>query len=185
MHGSDHYRFCPRCGAELGRKRLKPGEPERLVCSRCGFVFYIDPKLAASVIVDMGGRIVLLRRGISPSRGMWVIPGGFVDAGETVPHAARREASEEAGLEVEIGDLVGIYSYPGVSVVIVVYEGRAVGGTLAAADETLEARLFTPEEIPWDSLAFSSTGDSLRDYLKKRWPGAGPAGQRQAKESGS
>lgn len=168
MHGNDDYRFCPRCGARLAVKRLKPGEPERLVCPGCRFVFYIDPKLAASVIVDMDGRVVLLRRGISPSFGMWVLPGGFVDAGETVAGAARREAREEAGLEVAIGDLVGVYSYPGVSVVIVVYEGKAAGGVLTAADETLEARLFRPDEIPWDGLAFTSTGDSLKDYFKKK-----------------
>jgi len=182
MHGSDRFRFCPRCGGGLVRKQLKPGEPERLVCSGCGFVFYIDPKLAASVIIDMDGRIVLLRRGISPSFGLWVLPGGFVDAGETVPGAARREAGEEAGLEVAIGDLVGIYSYPGTSVVVAVYEGRATGGALAAADETLEARLFPPEDIPWETLAFSSTGDSLRDYLKKRVPKRVPCSRRSIRE---
>jgi len=63
---------------------------------------------------------------------------------------------------------VGVYSYPGVSVVIVVYEGKAAGGVLTAADETLEARLFRPDEIPWDALAFTSTGDSLKDYFKKK-----------------
>jgi NADH pyrophosphatase NudC (nudix superfamily) len=113
MHRNKDYRFCPLCGGGLNKKRIKDGEPERLVCSGCDYVYYIDPKIAACTIIDIDGKIVMLKRGIRPSMGKWVIPGGFVDVGETVPDAAAREAWEEVRLKVEIGPLVGVYSYPG------------------------------------------------------------------------
>ena len=168
MQRISEYRFCPRCSGDLNARRIKAGEPERLVCHACDFVFYLDPKIAACTIVEIDGKILLLRRAIEPSLGDWVIPGGFVDAGETVPDAAIRETREESSLEVALGPLVGIYSYPNVSVVIVVYEALDVKGTPTAADESLEVGLFDPPDIPWSSLAFTSTRDALRDYLARR-----------------
>lgn len=168
MHRLEEYRFCPRCGGELESRSLKTGEPDRLVCRACDFVFYLDPKIAACTIIEIDGKILLLKRAIEPALGDWVIPGGFVDAGETVPHAAIRETREESSLEVELGSLVGIYSYSDVSVVIIVYEARVTGGIPKAADESLELRLFEPRDIPWSSLAFTSTRDALQDYLGRR-----------------
>ncbi len=174
MHRSENYRFCPLCGGALEKKQMKEGEPERLLCSECGYVFYIDPKIAACVIIEIDGRIVMLKRAIPPSVGSWVIPGGFVDVGETVPAAAAREAREEVGLDVEIGSLVGVYSYPDSSVVVVVYEAEAKEGLPRAADEALAVDLFRHFEIPWDDIAFSSTVDALKDYLVKHHPETAP-----------
>lgn len=161
------YRFCPLCGGRFFLKQVKTGEPSRLVCSQCDFIFYIDPKISACAIVDIDGKIVLSQRGIPPEFGKWVIPGGYVDAGEPVPVAAVREMWEEVCLKIEIVDLVGVYSYPQVSVVVIVYEGVVKDGVLKAADETLAVGTFAPAEIPWQELGFSSTRDALRDYLKK------------------
>src|SRR5262249_25464846 len=83
------YKFCPLCGAPLEPKRLKAGEPERLVCTRCGFVFYLDPKVAVGTIVKTDDdRLVLVRRAIEPGYGKWVFPGGYVDRGEPLTVAA-------------------------------------------------------------------------------------------------
>lgn len=161
-----HYRFCPSCAGELESRLLKPGEPERLVCTRCGQVIYLDPKVAVGTIVRTDDdRLVLVRRAIEPGYGLWVFPGGYVDRGEAVTTAAIREAREEAGLDVEIERLINIYSYAHRSLIVIVYAARAVGGELCTDDECLEARLFTPDEIPWESLAFHSTREALRDYL--------------------
>jgi ADP-ribose pyrophosphatase YjhB (NUDIX family) len=165
------YRHCPLCGAKLEPKQLKPLEPLRLVCSECGFVFYLDPKVAACLIIERDRKIVLARRAISPGRGKWVLPGGFVDVGEPVPVAAVREAREEVCLKVTVGSLVGVYSYPDIAVVVVVYEAFWRDGLLRAGEETLEARLFDPRLLPWEDLAFSSTRDALRDYLDGRLGG--------------
>jgi 8-oxo-dGTP diphosphatase len=167
MHRLETYRFCPKCGGTLDIKLLKAGEPQRFVCSRCQYVFYIDPKIAACTITEIDGRIVMLKRAIPPGVGLWVIPGGFVDVGETVEEAAIRETWEEVGLKVEIGSLIGVYSYPKSSVAIVVYQADVLEGIPEALDESLEVGLFVPEDIPWLDIAFRSTEDSLRDYLEK------------------
>jgi 8-oxo-dGTP diphosphatase len=166
-HDDSHmYRFCPRCGNPLERRLLKANEPERLVCGACGFVFYIDPKIAVGTIIRASSSsIVLVRRAIEPGYGKWVFPGGYVDRGETLTTAAVREAREECGLDVRLDGLVNIYSYAGRTPIIVVYAATAVGGTLAIDDECLETAEFATEKIPWDNLAFRSTYDGLRDYL--------------------
>jgi ADP-ribose pyrophosphatase YjhB (NUDIX family) len=164
------YRFCPKCGAGLHRRVLRDGDPERLVCAGCEFVFYLDPRLAACTICMLDGGIVLLRRGIEPQLGKWVFPGGFVDRGETVQAAAVRETLEEVNLRVLLTGILDVYSFPGQDVVVVVYAAEVVGGAMEARDECLEAKLFRPESIPWEDLAFDSTRAALRDYLHRFFP---------------
>jgi ADP-ribose pyrophosphatase YjhB (NUDIX family) len=160
------YRFCPRCGSALERRLLKSSEPERLVCTGCGFVFYIDPKIAVGTIIrSRSGRLVLVRRAIEPGYGKWVFPGGYVDRGEALPDAAIREAREECGLDVRLQGLVNIYSYQGRTPVIVVYAATAIGGELCVDEECLESAEFDDRTIPWNELAFRSTAEGLRDYL--------------------
>jgi ADP-ribose pyrophosphatase YjhB (NUDIX family) len=162
------YRFCPLCGGALERRRLKPSDPERLVCAdaACGFVFYLDPKVAVGTIIraEDDDRVVLVRRAIEPGYGKWVFPGGYVDRGEEVTVAAIREAREEAGLDVRLDRLVGIYSYSGRTPVIIVYAATIIGGAMAIDDESLEIREFSLDDIPWDELAFRSTREALDAY---------------------
>jgi ADP-ribose pyrophosphatase YjhB (NUDIX family) len=171
MHSHDltpPYRVCPVCGQPLEPRVLKVTEPMRLVCvgPRCGFVFYLDPKIAVGTVIRMeDGGIVLVRRAIEPGYGKWVFPGGYVDRGEQVQAAALREAREECGLDVELAGLVNVYSYAGRAPIILVYRARALGGTLATDEEGLEVRVFDPRAIPWDELAFRSTFEALREYL--------------------
>ncbi len=139
------------------------GDPP--TCTKCGHVHYLDPKVAACVIFRWGDGVFLMRRSIEPGLGRWTFPGGFVDGGETLEEAARREAREEAGCEVRLDDLLGVYSYPGKTFVIVIYRATVVEGTPYCRSEGLEARSFPDAEIPWDELAFSSTREGLRDYL--------------------
>jgi ADP-ribose pyrophosphatase YjhB (NUDIX family) len=166
-HDDSHtYQFCPRCGGALERRVLKTTEPERPVCTRCGFVFYLDPKIAVGTIIQSKDeRIVLVRRAIEPGYGKWVFPGGYVDRGEPLTSAAIREAREECGLDVRLDALVNIYSYAGRAPVIVVYAATATGGTLCVDDESLEVVELETSAIPWNDLAFRSTHEGLRDYL--------------------
>lgn len=160
------YRFCPQCGGPLERRVLKASEPQRPVCTQCGFIFYLDPKIAVGTIIKAtSGRLVMVRRAIEPGYGKWVFPGGYVDRGETLTNAAMREAREECGLDVRLDGLVNIYSYPGRVPVIVVYAATAIGGSLCVDDECLETAEFDADAIPWENLAFRSTHDGLRDYL--------------------
>jgi 8-oxo-dGTP diphosphatase len=164
------FRFCPKCGGPLEPRSVKQGEPDRLVCSRCGFIFYLDPKVAACTIAIHNGGIVLLRRGIEPAFGKWVFPGGFVDRGETVPDAAIRETREEVGLRVSLTGILDVYSFPGEAVVVAVYAADVVGGELVVGDEAEDVMAFPPEQLPWDDLAFKSTHAALRDYVRRFFP---------------
>jgi 8-oxo-dGTP diphosphatase len=165
---TESLRFCPQCGGTLESRLLKATEPARLVCSRCTFVFYIDPKVAVgTIITDERGRIVLVRRAIEPGYGKWVFPGGFIDRVETVEDAAVREAREECGLDIRLDRLINVYSYPGAAVIIIAFAATVLGGCLACDDESLEAQLFEPGQIPWDELAFRSTKEALEEFLKR------------------
>jgi 8-oxo-dGTP diphosphatase len=159
------YRFCPRCGAPLDSRVLKVGEPPRLVCAACAFVFFLDPKVATGVVFPYDGGILLVQRAIHPAYGKWVFPGGYVDRGETLEAAAQREVREESGLVVRLTRLLGAYSLPGHPVIVVAYTGEVTGGVLKMDDENLAVRPFPPAEIPWDQLAFPTTIQVLRDYL--------------------
>lgn len=168
MHEDVEFRFCPVCGGTLLRQILKEQEPFRLVCSRCEFVFYLDPKVVACTIVEMDGKVVLLKRAIDPQRGKWVLPGGYVDRGEEVAAAAVRETREECGLGTRIHRLLGVYSYPGRPAVVVVYVAEVESGKLIAGDETDAFGLYGTEQIPWAELAFQSTVDALKDYQRQK-----------------
>ncbi len=149
---------------------VKDSEPSRLVCGSCEFIYFQNPKVASAVILLHNDRLVLLRRSIEPGYGKWVFPGGYVDLGERVEDGAKREAREEACVEIEIERLLNVYSYAERPVVVIVYIGRIVGGAPAAGDECSEMRTFALDDIPWADLAFPSTRDALTDFVALRQP---------------
>jgi ADP-ribose pyrophosphatase YjhB (NUDIX family) len=167
MDEVDLYRFCPQCGGRLEKRLIKPGEPQRLVCTACDFIFYIDPKLSVIAVIPMDGGVVMVRRAINPGYGLWVVPGGFVDMGEVVEEAVVRETQEETFLTVRPIRLLNIYSYPDHRTIIAAYVTEYISGELGAGDETLEARVFGLNEIPWPKIAFSSTKEALREYISQ------------------
>ncbi len=164
---AQEFEFCPRCGGPLRLCEVKASEPERLVCGECGFVFYQGPKLVAAAIFELDGGIVLTQRNIEPGYGKWTFPGGFVERGERAEAAAEREALEEAGLEIEVGEIVGLYSYEDQVPVIAVFSGRVTGGEPTPLDETMAVKVFPRDGLPWSEMAFPSTEHALKDYLRK------------------
>ncbi len=159
------FRYCPRCGEALKRRRMKPDGPELQACPSCSFVHYHDPKVAAGTLFTLDDGIVLVQRAIAPSYGKWVFPGGFVDKGERVEDAAIRETREEVNLDVKIDRLLNVYSYQDSTVVIIAYAAHVVGGELQARDESLDVKTFPPARIPWGDLAFRSTQDAIKEYI--------------------
>ena len=131
-------------------------------------MFYLGPKLVAAVIFELNGGIVLTQRAIDPGYGKWTFPGGFVDRGETAEAAAKREAREEAGVEVEVGKIIGLYSYEDQVPVIAVFSGRVTAGKPAPLDETMAVKVFPYDDLPWSEMAFPSTEDALKDYLLRK-----------------
>ncbi len=118
------------------------------------------------MIFEVDGGIVMTQRAIEPGYGKWTFPGGFMDQGETAEAAASREAREEAGVEVEVGEILGLYSYEGQVPMIAVYKGRITGGKLEPLDETLAVEIFPHDRLPWSEMAFPSTEHALKDYVR-------------------
>jgi len=166
MNKTEVYKYCPLCSGAFGKKRLFQNEPERLVCQACEFVFYIDPKLVACTIAETENGVVLQRRNKHPRKGCWVLPGGFVDRGETLEQAAVREFYEETGLNSKINCLLGNYSYPGEANIIIVYQSEITGGTIRPCHESMSIDEFKKANIPWEFLAFETTRRALKKYLK-------------------
>src|SRR5690349_5608075 len=157
-------RFCPLCAGPLRRAPVPPDLREQAVCTKCEFVFYLNPKLVAGTIPEQDGRILLTRRSINPGRGLWTFPGGFVDFGETVTDAAVRETFEETGLRVDLTGLHNVYTYPGAPVIIV-YRARVLDGTITTCEENDCVEWRAPSDIPWADLAFPSTREALREWV--------------------
>ncbi len=153
-------RFCPRCGAEADVRY-----PRSLTCPACDYAAFYNPKpVACAIPCEADGRVWLLRRGFDPGRGLWTFPGGFVDLGESVEEAARRETLEELEIDVELTGLVGVYSRATDRVMLVVYAGT-IEHEPQTTDEAPEVHAFPPNALPWDEMAFWSTTAALRDVL--------------------
>ena len=168
----EDVRFCPRCGADA-----EVAFPRSLACPACGYRAFYNPKPVACAIPRReDGAIWLLRRAFDPGGGLWTFPGGFVDLGESVEEAARRETREELEIEVELGPLVGVYSRADDRVVLVVFEALALGEPRTTA-EAVEVRAFAADALPWSELAFWSTAEALRAAVAER-PGVASAGER-------
>ena len=156
--------FCQRCGNRLAEKAID-GKP-RPYCTSCGYVVFLDPKVAAVALVTLDGKLVLIRRATEPAIGRWSFPSGYVDRGEAVEKAAVREVKEETGLDVELTGFVGLYSSAGNQVVLAAYSAEVIGGKLQPGAEALEAALFHPDELP--PLPFPSDEQIVSDWRSLR-----------------
>ena len=158
----EQARFCPRCG-----QAADVDYPRSISCPHCGYGAYYNPKpVAAAIPVTAAGEIVLLKRGFDPGKDLWTFPGGFVDLGESVEEAARREVREEIEVDVELTGLVGVYSRSDDRVVLIVFAAK-IQDEPKTTPEALQVEAFAPDEIPWQELAFWSTTNALKDFLAR------------------
>jgi ADP-ribose pyrophosphatase YjhB (NUDIX family) len=159
-------KYCSQCGAPVVQK-VPPGDNlPRFVCEACQAVHYLNPKIVAACIPEWNGSILLCRRAIEPRSGLWTFPAGFMEIGESTEQAALRETLEEAHADVEIASLYAVFSLPHISQVYVVFRGRMKSPEFAPGAESLEVRLFPPETIPWDLLAFPVIRETLARYVR-------------------
>lgn len=140
----------------------------RLVCGDCGWIHYVNPKIVVGAVCSLGDRILLCRRAIEPRRGFWTLPAGFMEERETTEAGAQREAMEEAGVVIEIDALLAVYNIPRISQVQLMYRATLPGPELNPGPESLEARLFLWDEIPWAELAFPSVLWALEQWRMVR-----------------
>jgi 8-oxo-dGTP diphosphatase len=156
MTRHEPVRFCIRCGAPT---EARPAFGRlRAVCTRCAYIHFEDPKVAVAVFVIREGRVLLIQRGVSPERGKWSVPAGYVDVGEDPRQAAARECREETGLEVQdlqLQDVIARQSEEEGADIVIVYQGTVASGVPQPGDDAEQARFFDPDELP--DLAFPST----------------------------
>lgn len=150
-------------------KRIPEGDDiERSVCDRCGFVDYVNPKIVVGSVATWEDRVLLCKRAIEPRLGYWTLPAGYMENGETVEEAARREAREEAEADLEIERILAVYSIPRISQVQIMFRAALRRPHIGAGPESLEVGLFAWGEIPWSDLAFPTVGYALRHFDEAR-----------------
>ncbi len=152
----------------LERKVTRAGERERLVCSRCDLVVYDNPKIVVGSVIAHGDNLLLCQRAIQPAAGLWTVPAGYLEIGEDLEQGARREAFEEAGMEIETEGLLAIYSGAEEKHVQIFFRARPVFRSHVPGAETLALRFFHWEEIPWSSLAFPAVDAVLKIWHRTR-----------------
>lgn len=163
---------CRVCGAATEYRVPADDNRERAVCTACGEIHYENPLNVVGTVPVYGERVLLCRRAIEPRHGFWTLPAGFMELGETVADGALRETDEEAGAQVELEGLFSVLNVVRVGQVHLFYRARMLSEHLAPGPETLEARLFREDEVPWDELAFRTVRRTLELYFDDRRRGA-------------
>ena len=163
--------FCSACGARVAY-RVPPGDNlPRAVCDACGTIHYENPRVIVGCVAEWDGKILLCKRAIEPRHGLWTVPAGFLENGETTAAGAQRETLEEANARVEIDTLFALYNLPHINQVYMLFRGRLKDLDFGPGEESLEVRLVDEADIPWSELAFVTVRNTLIHYLNDRRTG--------------
>lgn len=165
--------YCSDCGAGVVLRIPTGDDRPRYVCNGCGRIHYQNPKVVVGCIPQWQDRVLLCRRAIEPRLGLWTLPAGFMENGETTQQGATRETLEEAQARVAIEGPYALFNLPHISQVYLLFRSRLLDLDFGPGPESLEVRLFTADEIPWDQLAFPVIKETLvlfeRDRLQGRF----------------
>lgn len=166
MYKTRPTRYCRQCGTAVVYRIPDDGDTrERAVCPACGEIHYVNPLLVVGTVPYTDNRVLLCKRAIEPRLGMWTLPAGFMEMGETMAEGAARETDEEAGAHIEMGAFFSAISIPRVGQVHVFYLARLLDDRFTPGHETLETGLFTETEIPWDEIAFLTVRRTLEYFF--------------------
>ncbi len=169
-------KFCPYCSEPVVLAIPPDDDRERFVCTKCDAIHYQNPRMIVGCLVTFESSVMLCRRAIEPRKGLWTLPAGFMENGETAEEGALRETWEEARARPEIRHLHTIYSIPHINQVYLLFHAELATPEFASGPESLDVQLFDVGRIPWDELAFHSVEFSLKRYLEdpkatKAWSG--------------
>ncbi len=162
-------KHCRSCGQGVVYRLPDDGDTrERAVCPACNTIHYENPLNVVGTVPWLGDKVLLCKRAIEPRYGKWTLPAGFMELGETTAQGAARETDEEAGAQFELQDLFTVMSVPRVGQVHLFYRARLLSDQFNPGAETLEARLFGEDEIPWDEIAFRTVKETLEHFFADR-----------------
>ncbi len=162
-------RHCRNCGTAVVYRLPDDGDTKlRAVCPACHTVHYENPLNVVGTVPHLDDRVLLCKRNIEPRKGKWTLPAGFMELDETTAGGAERETDEEAGAQIAMGPLFSVINVAAVGQVHFFYRAQLLSDRFDPGHETMEARLFTEEEIPWDEIAFRTVRDTLQLYFADR-----------------
>ena len=168
-------KVCSHCGSNRLERRIPDGDTlPRYVCASCGTIHYQNPKVVVGCLPEWQDQVLLCKRAIEPRYGLWTLPAGFLENGETVVAGAIRETLEEANARVEVGELYTMISLPQINQVYMMFRARLVDLEFGPGTESLEVALFDEADIPWEALAFRTITRTLRNFFLDRKLGAFP-----------
>ncbi len=156
--------FCSACGSRVNLIIPEGDNRARYVCTECGAIHYQNPNIVTGCIAEWADRILLCKRAIEPRYGLWTLPAGFMEYGESSMHGAAREALEEASAEIRDMKLFSVFSIPHINQVYTIYRGVLHEGEASPGDESLEVKMVAKEEVPWEQLAFPVVIETLKLY---------------------
>ncbi|MGB7423066.1 MAG: NUDIX hydrolase [Comamonas sp.] len=173
MYPRRPIRHCRECGAPVVYRVPDDGDTHvRAVCTQCTTIHYENPLMVVGTLPVLGERVLLCQRNIEPRKGLWTLPAGFMELNETTAEGAARETDEEAGAEIVMGPLFSMLDVTHVGQVHLFYRATLRSDRFAPGFETMQARLFTEDEIPWGQLAFRTVRKTLEYYFADRRAGA-------------
>ena len=161
-------KFCNQCGQSVELKIPAGDNRERHVCDHCNTIHYQNPNIVAGCLPVWEDKVLLCKRAIEPRHGFWTLPAGFMENNETLEQAATRESVEEANANLEITHLYTVISLPHVNQIYMLYLAQLKDLNFSAGIESLDVKLFTEEQIPWDNLAFRTIDFTLKRYFEDR-----------------
>jgi ADP-ribose pyrophosphatase YjhB (NUDIX family) len=159
-------KFCSLCGHSLTLRIPETDDRERHVCDACGHVHYQNPRIIVCALPCFEDKVLLCKRAIEPRYGLWTLPGGFMELGESTIDAARRETEEEAGARIDVLELYAMYHILHIDQVHMFYRARLRDLDFAAGIESLEVQLCGEDTVPWQDMAFPAVTDTLRHYFR-------------------
>jgi ADP-ribose pyrophosphatase YjhB (NUDIX family) len=165
-------KFCSACGRDVVHEVPAGDNRPRYCCRHCNAIHYQNPKMVVGTVTLWEDKVLLCKRAIEPRYGFWTLPAGFMENGETTAEGAARETLEEAGARIELGPLFSLIDVPHVEQTHLFYRATLLHLDFEPGPESLEARLFTEAEIPWDDIAFRTVGQTLRWFFEDRRAGA-------------
>ncbi|KAA3617525.1 MAG: NUDIX domain-containing protein [Calditrichaeota bacterium] len=159
-------KYCSNCGNRVSLKIPEGDTHARFVCDNCHVIHYQNPRMVVGCLPIWDDKILICKRAIEPKYGLWTLPAGFMENGETVEEGALRETLEESGAEVKIERLHSLYSLPQANQVYAIYLANMTSAYFDPGTESLECKLITVDQIPWDEIAFTAIKFSLKKYVE-------------------
>ena len=167
-------KFCSECGKSVVHRVPEGDNLPRFICEHCDIIHYQNPKLVVGCLPVWNEQVLLCKRAIEPSYGLWTLPAGFMENQESLEQAALRESVEEANANLEIENIYSVISLPHINQIYVLYRAKLLDLDFYAGSESLDVKLFNEDEIPWEQLAFKTIKRTLRLFFEDRKQGHFP-----------